>query len=212
MLVDMKLREFVETLGSKAPTPGGGSVAALSGAMAFALVEMVARLTDGKKGYERVNEEMTAVIAGATRLRDELLRDVDRDSAAYDQVTAAFKLPKQTEEEKARRTAAIQAAYKAAAELPLNVARRVAQGLPLIGAVCERGNKSATSDALSAALQANAAIAGALANVRINLEAIQDKEFVARMSDEVAALESTVAQTLKAMWRVALAHSRVGLV
>ncbi len=198
MLVDMNLREFVETLGSKAPTPGGGSVAALSGAMTFALVEMVARLTVGKKGYESVNDEMTAAIATAVKLRDELLADVDRDSAAFDQVMAAFKLPKQTDEERAQRTVAIQAAYKAAAQLPLDVARRVVQGCPHIEAVIERGSKSAASDALSAALQANAAIAGALANVKINLDSIQDKEFVARMSDEIASLQTSTARTLTA--------------
>ena len=192
MLVDITIRKFVETLGSNAPTPGGGSVAALSGAMAFALVEMVARLTVGKKGYEAVNDEMTAVIAAAVKFRDELLVDVDRDSAAFDQVTAAFKLPKESAEDKAKRTAAIQAAYKAAAELPLNVARRVAQGMPLIETVRQRGNKNAASDALSAAFQANAAIAGALANVKINLDSIHDKELVAKMSAEVADLELTV--------------------
>jgi methenyltetrahydrofolate cyclohydrolase len=189
MLVDMTLKTFVETLGSNSPTPGGGSVAALSGAMAFALVEMVARLTVGKKGYEAVNDEMTAVIAAAVKLRDELLADVDRDSAAFDEVTAAFKLPKESAEDKARRSAAIQAAYKAAAELPLNVARQIMQGMPLIEAAIQRGNKNARSDALSAAFQAKAALAGALANVKINLDSIQDKDFVAKVSSEIAGLE-----------------------
>src|SRR5881396_2994522 len=100
MLVDMTLNRFVESLGSNSPTPGGGSVAALSGAMSFALVEMVARLTVGKKGYETVNDEMMAVIAAAVKLRDELLADIDRDSHAFDQVTAAFKLPKEGAEDK----------------------------------------------------------------------------------------------------------------
>jgi methenyltetrahydrofolate cyclohydrolase len=189
MLVDMTLKTFVETLGSNSPTPGGGSVAALSGAMAFALVEMVARLTVGKKGYEAVNDEMTEVIAAAVNLRDELLADVDRDSAAFDQVTAAFKLPKESAEDKARRSAAIQAAYKAAAELPLNVARQIMQGMPLIETAIQRGNKNARSDALSAAFQAKAALAGALANVKINLDSIQDKDFVAKVSSEIAGLE-----------------------
>ena len=143
-------------------------MAALSGAMAFALVEMVARLTAGKKGYEVVNEEMSAIIAKAVALREELLADVDRDSAAFDQVTAAFKLPKDSAEDKARRTAAIQDAFKAAARLPLQVATRLVQAMPLIEAVIERGNKNANSDAVSAALQAKSAIAGALANVKIN--------------------------------------------
>jgi methenyltetrahydrofolate cyclohydrolase len=191
MLVDLTTKKFVETLGSNLPTPGGGSVAALSGAMAFALVEMVARLTVGKKGYEAVNDEMTAVITAAIKLRDELLADVDRDSAAFDQVTAAFKLPKESAEDKAKRTAAIQLAYKAAAELPLNVARQIVQGMPLIEAAIQRGNKNAASDALSAAFQAKAAIAGALANVKINLDSIQDKEFVARASSEVMKLKGS---------------------
>jgi formiminotetrahydrofolate cyclodeaminase len=190
MLVDMTVRKFVETLGSSAPTPGGGSVAAFSGAMAFALVEMVARLTVGKKGYEAAHDEMATVIAAAVKLRDELLADVDRDCAAFDQVTAAFKLPKESAEDKAKRTAAIQLAYKSAAQLPMDVAGRIAQGMPLIEAVIERGNKNAGSDARSAMLQARAGIAGALANVEINLNSIQDKEFVARMSGEFAQLKA----------------------
>jgi formiminotetrahydrofolate cyclodeaminase len=190
MLVDLTVRKFIETLGSSSPTPGGGSVAALSGAMAFALVEMVARLTVGKKGYEAVNDEMTKIIAEAVKVRDELLADVDRDSAAFDQVTAAFKLPKESAEDKVKRSAAIQDAFKKAAELPLNVARRIAQNMSLIEAVIQRGNKNAASDALSASLQAKAAIAGALANVKINLDSIQDKEFVAAMSSEVTKLEA----------------------
>jgi methenyltetrahydrofolate cyclohydrolase len=192
MLVDMTLRKFVETLGSNAPTPGGGSVAALSGAMAFALVEMVARLTVGKKGYESAHDEMTAVITAAVKLRDELLADVDRDCAAFDQVMAAFKLSKEAAEDKVRRTAAIQEAYKAAAQLPLEVARRIEAGISLINAAIERGNKNATSDAASAMFQARAATAGALANVKINLQSIQDKEFVEKMSGEVARLSSLI--------------------
>src|SRR5262245_49773134 len=103
MLVDLSVKKFVETLGSSTPTPGGGSVAALSGAMAFALVEMVARLTAGKKGYESVNDEMSAIITKAVAIREELLADVDRDSEAFNQVTAAFKLPKESAEDKAKR-------------------------------------------------------------------------------------------------------------
>ncbi|CVK20541.1 cyclodeaminase/cyclohydrolase family protein [Sporomusa sphaeroides] len=178
MLMQMKLTDFLEELGSNSPAPGGGSIAALAGSLAGSLTAMVCRLTVGNSKYAEVQGEVAAILAEADSLRSVLARYVDADTEAFNEVMAAYKLPKTTEEEKAARTAAIQHAMQQAANLPLAVAECCLKVLALAGRVLAIGNANAASDAAVAGLMAHAGLHGALFNVKINLGSIKDGAFV----------------------------------
>ena len=120
MLADLTIKGFLAETAGSAPVPGGGSISALNGAIAAALTEMVSNLTIGKKKYVDVESEMQETAAKMAVVRDKLIQDIDRDSEAYDRVFAAFKLPKETEEEKAKRSEVIQEATKEAAMIPMS--------------------------------------------------------------------------------------------
>lgn len=197
MLADMYLKEFLDKTASNAPVPGGGSIAALSGAIAAALTEMVANLTIGKKKYVEVEEEMKAIAATFTDYRNKLVQDIDRDSDAFNEVMAAFKLPKETEEEKATRNAVIEAATKKATLVPFEVAKDTFKMLATIEIVVEKGNQNAVSDGAVAAMMARTAVLSALYNVEINLGSLQDEAFVAEMKKEVAELRQQVVEAEK---------------
>ena len=171
------------------PVPGGGSIAALNGAIASALAAMVANLTIGKKGYEPHEELMRYISEVAMRQKDTFVADIDRDSEAYDGVFACFKMPKATDEEKAARSAAIQEATKHAALVPMQVARNAYELMPIIADVARLGNRNAVTDACVAMMSARSAVLGALMNVRINLGSLKDKEFVAKLQAEADELE-----------------------
>lgn len=190
MLTDQTIKEFLAETSGDAPVPGGGSISALNGAIATALTEMVANLTIGKKKYVEVESQMKEIAAMAAALREELIADVDRDSEAYNRVFAAFKLPKETEEEKAHRSEEIQKNTKFAAEVPMQVARRASQLLPKIEEVIAKGNQNAITDGCVAMMCAKVAVVGALFNVRINLSSLKDESFVARMTEEADRLEA----------------------
>lgn len=189
MLVDLSIKDFLNKVAGNDPVPGGGSVAALNGAVASALAAMVANLTIGKKGYEAHEELMRHISEIAMDEKNALLEYVDRDSQAYDKVFACFKMPKATEEEKALRSAAIQEATKFAAEVPMQVARKAYELMSLIEDVARIGNRNAVTDACVAMMSARAAVLGALMNVRINLGSLKDKEYVARLQAEAEELE-----------------------
>ena len=188
-LQDLAVKEFIDKVTGNDPVPGGGSVSALNGSLAASLAAMVANLTVGRKKYAEVNDEMEGLSARLTGLSAQLLNDVDRDAEAYDRVFAAFKLPKETNEEKAVRTEAIQRETKYAAEVPMEVARTVHAMLPLIDTVARKGNSNAVTDACVAMMCARTAVLGALLNVRINLTSITDEAFVKEMSAEAERLE-----------------------
>ena len=179
-LISLTLTEFADALGSDQTAPGGGSAAALAGALGGALAVMVARLTLGRAKYAAHQDEMAVVEIRADLLKTKLLALVDADTAAYNQVTDAYKLPKDTEAQKVERAAAVQAAFKAATEVPLATAEASAEVLALAGQVAARGNRNAASDAAVAALLAHAGLLGAVRNVRINLGSLQDATFSAR--------------------------------
>ncbi len=195
MLQDKKVSEFMETLASNAPVPGGGSVAALSGAVAAALTEMVANLTVGKKKYAEAEDEMIEILAAFSDHREAFLKGMDEDAQAFHLVMDALGMPKETDDEKAVRKEAMQNAFKEASRVPLETARLGVDLFPGIRAVVERGNQNAASDGLVAAMMARNAILAALFNVRINLQSIKDQAFVASMQEEVKRIE---AETLKA--------------
>ena len=188
-LQDLAVKEFIDKVTGNDPVPGGGSVSALNGSLAASLAAMVANLTVGRKKYAEVNDEMEELSARLTGLSAQLLNDVDRDAEAYDRVFAAFKLPKETDEEKAVRTEAIQRETKYAAQVPMEVARTAHAMLPLIDTVARKGNSNAVTDACVAMMCARTAVLGALLNVRINLTSITDEAFVKEMSAEAERLE-----------------------
>ena len=176
-LQDMTLTTFGEALASSAATPGGGCAAALTGALGAGLASMVARSTAASDKFADRADEMNAVAAEGDALRAELLSLIDADAAAFDQVMAAFRLPKETPEEQAARSEAIQVGYKAAVDPPLRVCTQSVRVLELAAQVAERGNPNAASDAGVAALLAAAALEGAAMNVEINLGSIKDESF-----------------------------------
>lgn len=207
MLSELTLKGFLAETAGEAPVPGGGSISALNGAIAAALCEMVANLTVGKKKYAECEEEMREIASSVAAIQRELVLDIDRDSDAYNLVFGAFKMPKETEEEKAARSKAIQDNTIIAAKVPMEVARRTSAILDKIEAVAARGNQNAVTDACVAMMCARTAIVGALFNVRINLTSIKDEAFVAAMQQEADKLEADVlrrelaiiAQTKKAL-------------
>ncbi|MDR1555738.1 MAG: cyclodeaminase/cyclohydrolase family protein [Tannerellaceae bacterium] len=177
MLTELTIREFLAKTASNAPVPGGGSIAALNGAIALSLTEMVARLTIGKKKYATVEDEMCQLIEKTAPLRERLTTYIDKDSEAYEQVFAAFKLPKETEAEMEIRDRAIEEATRQATLIPLQVAETLMQAGDSIRYVGEYGNRNAASDAQIALQTARCAMDGALRNVRINLPSIKDRAF-----------------------------------
>ena len=189
MLVDLTVKDFLDKVAGSDPVPGGGSVAALNGAIASALAAMVASLTIGKKGYETHEELMRHIFDIGVQSKNVFVEDIDRDSEAYDSVFACFKMPKASDEEKAARSTAIQEATKFAALIPMQVARNAYELMNIIMDVARLGNRNAVTDACVAMMAARSAVLGALMNVRINLASLKDKEFVSKLQNEADALE-----------------------
>ena len=189
MLVDLTVKNFLDKVAGSDPVPGGGSIAALNGALASALAAMVAHLTIGKKGYEDNEELMQQTAEVAIRWQQEFTTLIDKDSEAYDAVFACFKMPKSTDEEKAARSAAIQEATKHAALIPMEVARKAFEMMPVIANVARLGNRNAVTDACVAMMAARSAVLGALLNVRINLGSLRDASFIENMQAEADDME-----------------------
>ena len=192
MLSNLNIIDFLKKTASSDPVPGGGSIAALSAAAASSLLEMVANLTIGKKDYAQVEEEMKAISKKASIYRDKLVQDIDKDSDAYKQVIAAFKLPKGTKEEEKYRKEAIQDGLKHAALVPLSVAKDAFKLIDLAGETVTKGNKNAVTDGLVAALMARSSALSALYNVKINLSSIKDSSFVYEVSKQIKHLENEI--------------------
>jgi formiminotetrahydrofolate cyclodeaminase len=188
----MSVVDFLDETASNSPVPGGGSIAALSAAFSSALTQMVANLTLGKKGYEDVQEEAESVVKEAGRLKGLFVEYIDKDSDAFNEVMNAFKLPKDTDERMEHRKKAIQEATKLAALVPLDVAREAYKIMDIAKFAVEKGNKNAVTDGAVATMLARTAVLSALYNVKINLSSIKDKEFVAKVAEEVDELESKV--------------------
>ena len=191
MLRELTIKDFTQKVICNDPVPGGGSVSALNGALATSLAAMVANLSIGRKKYIEVNEVMTELSVCLEGLTQKLIEYIDLDSEAYNRVFAAYKLPKESEEEKKIRAEVIQRETKYAAAIPMEVARTVHSVLPMIKAVAMKGNSNAITDACVSIMCARTAILGALLNVRINLTSITDQEFVEIMSKEADHLEQT---------------------
>ncbi len=177
-LVKMSLKDFADETASESPAPGGGSIAAYIGALGVSLGTMVANLSAHKKGWDERWEEFSNWAEKGQKIKDELIKLVDEDTAAFNKIMNAFSLPKSTEEEKNIRTKAIQDATKYAIEVPFRVMELSFQSLELIKAMAETGNPNSVSDAGVGALCVRSAVMGAFMNVRINAAGYEDKTFV----------------------------------
>ncbi len=191
-LEDLSIREFLSKTASGSPVPGGGSIAALSAAIAASLSEMVAHLTIGKKGFEAKEEQMNDIVEAAAEYRNKLIKDIDRDADSYNDVLTAFRLPKGNEQEDKIRKQAIQDAFKKASLVPLDVAKNAFKIIELADGVVKHGNKNAVTDGAVAVMMARTAVLSALYNVKINLASIKDVDFVERIRKDITSLESEI--------------------
>jgi formiminotetrahydrofolate cyclodeaminase len=182
-LTDKPVTNFLDELASNAPAPGGGSVAALSGALGAALISMVCNLTVGKKGYEDVQDDIHDLLTQSEALRKELADLLEADVEAYTGYSVAAKMPRSTDEEKA-----MQAALKVATDVPLRIAEAAVKVMDLCMPAAEKGNKWAVSDAGVAVLMAEASLRSAALNVLINLGSLKDQVFVAEKRGKLESL------------------------
>ena len=185
----LPLERFFAELASEAPTPGGGTAAAVAGALGAALTEMVAALTLSKEKFASAHGAMRSISEAARRAREEFSKLAREDAAAYDAVVAVRRLPKETEDQKAARQEAIQAANRRATEVPMRTARLAASLLSALPELVEKGNPNALSDAGSAAILLESAVESALLNVGINLPGVSDMAFVGQMQKDTASLQ-----------------------
>lgn len=188
-LKELTLKEFLEKTAAKEPVPGGGSSAALNAAMATALTEMVANLTIGRKKYADADERMREIAAVMSAQRSRFLEDIDRDAEAYRRVMEAYRLPKETENEKEHREAKILEATKWASLVPMEVAESAFSLLETMRETLHRGNPNAATDGLVGLMNCRTAILSALLNVRVNLGGITDQSFVEEMNAKCDRLE-----------------------
>ena len=180
MLSEKPVQTFLDELASSAPAPGGGSAAALSAAIGAALVSMVANLTVGKSKYADVQDDVERILAHSETLRQRCVALLEQDVEAYTAVSAAYKMPRDTDEQKHVRSAAIQEALKGATDVPMKLAEACVEILELCPESAEKGNMRAVSDVGVGALMAEAALRAAALNVWINLGSINDESFVER--------------------------------
>ncbi len=204
-LIDQTVMGFIDSTSGSDPVPGGGSISALAGSISGALTHMVAQLTIGKKKYAEVEEEMKVIADKARKIQEALLMDIDRDSDAYNVVFDAFKLPKTTEGERIVRSAEIQRATKIAASVPMEVAEKSFELIPLIEAVVTKGNQNAITDGCVAMMCCRTAVLGALLNVRINLSSLKDEDFVIQARAKADKLEKEVDEAEKRILRITYA-------
>jgi glutamate formiminotransferase/formiminotetrahydrofolate cyclodeaminase len=188
----VQMDPFLDELAAGTATPGGGSAAAYTAAMAASLIAMVARLTIGKKKYSEVEGEMKTILEGVLVLQNRLYQAVVQDAQAFEAVMKAYRMPKETEEQQTERNTAIEVAMKGATEVPLSVCADAVHIMAFAADVAERGNSNAVSDAGSAGALARAAFKAAQYNVRINIGSVSDKKLAQKWLDQVDELKTEV--------------------
>jgi formiminotetrahydrofolate cyclodeaminase len=186
---NLTLDQFTRNTASDSPVPGGGSIAAVCGALSASLTSMVANLTVGKNKYADVENEMIIVAEKAETIRRKMLDYIEEDCDAFNEVMDAFKLSKDSDEEKSLRTNAIQAGLKKAASVPFEIAETAYEIMDLAEFVVLKGNSNAVTDGLISAMTARTAVLAALLNVKINLDTIKDEGFADELRKKVKALE-----------------------
>ena len=191
-LVSSSVKGFLSELASKSPAPGGGSVAALTGALGSALSSMVCNLTIGKDKYKNFQDEIKTTLEKSEKLRKRLTKLIDKDTEAFNDVITAFKMPKETENEKTKRNLAIQRGYKIAAKIPLETAKVGEKILDVAIIVAKKGNKNSITDAAVSAIMGKACVISAILNVKINLSSIKDKKFIDKIYLEIDKMEKNV--------------------
>jgi len=202
MYIDQPIRHFLDKLASKSPEPGGGSVAALTGSLGAGLVSMVCSLTLGKEKYKDVQPHVEALIKESEKLRTEMQDLIQKDTEVYGGLSEVYKMPKNTDAEKAARTAKMQEALKLACQVPFEIGLKSLEVAKLAQRAADIGNVAAVSDAGVAVLLAQACAQSAALNVKINVNSIKDeaynKQTWSKMQDvlkQVAALEKSVMET-----------------
>lgn len=198
-LITKNISEFLNELAGSSPAPGGGSVSALAGALGSALISMVSHLTIGKKKYAGVEEEMKSILIESEKLRGKLSSLIDKDTDAFNLVMSAFGMPKETDDQKNTRAAAIESATKEATMVPLDVMHVCLDAVTLSEAVARKGNTNALSDAGVSALLLRAGCRGAYYNVKINLSSLKDTIFVEKIKQEAARTMDAVDAKAKAI-------------
>ena len=188
-LISLNLREFANELSMDSPAPGGGSTAALCGALSASLSSMVSNLTVGKKGYENAQNDVKKIAVNAQFLKDEFLRAVDLDTMAFNKLMEASRLPNKTDKQKKERTKTVEEASKEATLVPFGVLEKSIEALKLAKEVALKGNKNSLSDAGVAGLTAQAAAEGAYYNIKINLPSIQDTAFKSKIKSQATSLK-----------------------
>jgi len=201
MIKDKPIQEFLDELASKASTPGGGSAAAIMGAMGAALISMVGNFTVGKKGYEDVENEAREILEKSEDMRSRMTDMIETDINVFNRVMGAYGMPKDTDEEKAARTEEIQAALKEATDVPLECAKLAREVIELSKPIAEKGNKNVISDAGVAVMAGQAALRSAALNVYINIGGIKDKEFAEdrrkQLEDALAGMDKLTEEVYK---------------
>ena len=189
-LVNLKVSDFVDEVSRDTPAPGGGSIAALAGALGSALASMVVNLSVGKGEFDSKYADLCELAEKAQTIKDKLIRAIDADTEAFNEVIAGMRMAKDTAEQQELRSQVIRAGYKSAAEVPLQTAKLCRQVLDLCTAAADIGNHSVMSDAGVGALMAYAGVQGAIHNVRINLPNTKDDTFISEMESQLGALLS----------------------
>jgi formiminotetrahydrofolate cyclodeaminase len=202
MVTQSSVENFLDDLAGGNPTPGGGSAAAIMGAMGAALVSMVCNVTLGKKGYEGVEAEMRAILQESERVRRRLTAMVAEDIAAFNGILAGYKMPKTSDEEKAARAAAIQAGLRRATEVPLDCARVCAEVIALSRRASEHGYLNVISDGGVGVLAGFTGLRSAALNVYINAPALKDRAFAERATAELEKLVAHCAAESEAVYQI----------
>ncbi len=199
---DKSIKTYLDELASKAPTPGGGSSAALMGAQAAALIAMVCNLTIGKPKYAEVEAEMRVLLGKSEVLRERLTGMIKADVDVFDRLMASYGMPKETEVQQAVRSEAIQAVLKDATEVPLECARGCFEAIELSRIAAEKGNTGVISDAGVAVMSAYAGLKSAALNVYINVGSLKDKEFAERKTQDLESILEGIEQAVDDVYRI----------
>jgi len=189
--------DFVDEVSRDSPAPGGGSVAALSGALGAALGTMVANLSTSKAGFEEHNEKLAEIAKKGQFTKDELVKAIDDDTSAFDEVIKAMRMPKDTDEEKSKRNIEMQKGYQSATLVPLKTVENCRNALDICKQISEIMDEGMASDVGSGALMANAGAISASYNVRINLKSINDKKFSSDTNKKLNRLLNECEQILR---------------
>ena len=193
-LVELDILKFLDVVDSNSPAPGGGSVSALASSLGASLARMVAHLSFGKKKYEALSDDVKAKFVAnfdeLLKIKNELNDLIDRDSEAYNTVMAAYKLPKETDEEKAARNTEIQKSLKYAIQTPYDIVVLSGKAISLLGEILANGNQNAITDIGVGTMLLMVGLEGGILNVKVNLSSIKDTAYVEKINKEISEIKA----------------------